>query len=104
MDFETALAKFMEYITISKQEYIAQHFSRLTPPTYSLERGIKNIRVVSTDADGMKQRSVFCFIRIDDGAVLKAAGWKAPAKHARGTIFTDDPSKYGVSTYGANYL
>ncbi len=28
-------------------------------------------------------RSVFCFIRKEDGAILKAASWKAPAKGIR---------------------
>jgi hypothetical protein len=28
-------------------------------------------------------RSVYCFIRLQDGAILKSASWKAPAKGVR---------------------
>ncbi len=38
---------------------------------------------------------------IKKGDLLKAASWKAPAKHARGNI-TDGTARYGV--YGPEYL
>lgn len=48
-------------------------------------------------------QSVHCFVRKDNGDVLKSASWAAPAKHARGSIF-GDTSGYGVGSYGANYI
>lgn len=48
--------------------------------------GQKVTRIVMT-VDG-KPSSVHCFIDNATGDVLKAAGWKAPAKGARGNIVT----------------
>jgi hypothetical protein len=60
------------------------------------------------------ERSAFCFVcRADgfnrtlgawkQGDVLKAAGWKCPAKGTRGNIMAGDPARYGINAYGANY-
>jgi hypothetical protein len=103
MDFNVALDNFLTHITDAKEADRVARFAKLRPTVYTIETGIKNIRVVEQDSEG-NHRSVFCFIRKEDGAVLKAAGWKAPAKHARGTIYTDNPQEYGVGVYGANYL
>lgn len=59
--------------------------------------GVKYLRITVTQqyagpngsiSDG--QRSVYCFIDLRNGDILKAAGWKAPAKGARGNIFNDE--------------
>ena len=102
-DFDTALSDFMTYITEAKEAERVERFSNLDPTLYSAKAGQKNVKIIVQDHNGTDQ-SVFCFIRKADGAVLKAAGWKAPAKGARGTIYTDNPKEYGVSTYGANYI
>ena len=75
----------------------------LTPfgtQSFEFEQGRRYIKVVSVTAS---QRMVHSFIDRTNGDVLKAASWKAPAKHARGNI-NAGPSGYGVSQYGANYL
>ena len=102
MDFEQALAAFITNITEAKEADRAKNFSTLERTIYTAQRGRKNIRIVTDEHK--PSASVFCFVRIDDGAVLKAAGWKAPAKGQRGTIFTEDPKEYGCGVYGANYL
>ena len=48
-------------------------------------------------------RSIYCFIDRTNGDVLKAATWKAPAKHARGNIFAND-YKDKLGPYGPAYL
>ena len=46
--------------------------------------GRKYIKVARRD----NQTSVVCFVRAEDGAILKAASWKAPALNfTRGSIF-----------------
>jgi hypothetical protein len=63
---------------------------------FSVERpGIKYTRIVR---GGKAQRSVYCFVD-GDGNILKAAGWKAPAKGVRGTLATVDIAK--VDPYGS---
>lgn len=47
--------------------------------------------------------SVFCFVNMENGDVLKAAGWKSPAKGARSNIYNEKHGVDGVNQYGANY-
>ena len=68
--------------------------------------GRKNIRVVRadyTDAGEVISRSAHCFINIETGNVLKAAGWKAPAKGPRGNIYDTYNGLNRMSSYGAGY-
>jgi hypothetical protein len=61
------------------------------------------------------QRSIYCFIRLTDGEtktlgvlkrgdIHKPATYKAPAKHARGTVFAADFGKSCTGLYGIQYL
>jgi len=70
-------------------------------PAISVEFGPKYARIVRTDWGD--QRSVYGFVEIVTGNLLKAAGWKAPAKHARGNIHNSDPL-VGCGLYGMAYL
>jgi hypothetical protein len=64
--------------------------------TFLVERpGVKYTRIVQT-APG--HRSVFCFVDAA-GNILKAAGWKAPAKGVRSTLATVDITN--VDPYGS---
>lgn len=49
-------------------------------------------------------RSIHSFIDRSNGDILKAASWRAPAKHARGNIYAADFGKSAINAYGANYL
>ena len=69
-------------------------------------RKYKRIVVKDHDSDGKELNfsgSVFCFINSENGDVLKAAGWSAPAKGARSNIYNDVNGVDGVNQYGANY-
>jgi len=63
--------------------------------------GKRYIRLVKVE--GTSSRSVYCFVDTRNGDILKAASFKAPAKHARGNIFDANPLD-AVTIYGANYL
>ena len=73
--------------------------------------GRKYLRLV-TVAFGEGQTSVWGFVAKTDGVlkgipyfvgdVFKAAGWRAPAKHVRGTIFSSKTNWF--SWTGPNYL
>ena len=73
--------------------------------------GRKFIKVVKGSSPG--QRSVWGFVAKVDGVhkgvpmlkgdILKAAGWRAPAKHSRGSIFDSEMHK-SFSWTGPNYL
>jgi len=100
---EKFLARLEEFVTalqkLINDEY-KERFSNLTPPTITVMNGIKNVRIVRKEEHS---RSVHCFIDKETGDVFKAAGWKAPAKHARGNIYREDILN-GVGVYGAHYL
>ena len=71
--------------------------------------GKKNVRVVTKreGAAGYDHASAYCFVDIATGDILKPAGWKAPAKHARGNIRVGDASNWwngALGEYGAAYL
>ena len=67
----------------------------------SVEYGRRYAKVVETIPHS---RSVYCFLDLDNGDILKAEGWLKPAKHARGSL--DDPGRWpeAVTAYGGVYL
>lgn len=100
---EKFLARLNEFVAALQKminDDFAKNFSNLTPPTITVMNGMKNVRIVRKEPH---TKSVHCFIDKETGDVFKAAGWKAPAKHARGNIYRD-PILNGVGLYGANYL
>jgi len=64
---------------------------------FSYTKGRKYIRVI-------RGGSVHCFVDMTNGDVLKAASWKAPAKHARGNIFNIDHGLGSMGEFGPAYL
>lgn len=67
-------------------------------PTYTIDKGgRKYIRIVDNKG------SAWGFVEAATGNIFKAAGWKAPAKHARGNIADAAYGKNYVWT-GPNYL
>ena len=72
----------------------------------SLKRGRKFVKVIEGS-------SVWGFVSLVDGThkgapifvgdIMKAAGWRAPAKHSRGSIFDAEMHK-SFSWTGPNYL
>ena len=57
-------------------------------------------KVIETTSGG----SVHTFVDINNGDILKAASWAAPAPNGvRGNIFSDDYGASVVNEHGANY-
>lgn len=100
--FFLALDAFVAVAQDQINQYYARAYKNLTPPTLSYEDAPKYIRIVR-GGDG--QRSVHCFIRKTDGAILKGS-WKAPEpkKIIRGNIFNADHGLSGVTPHGAVYV
>ena len=65
---------------------------------YAYQMGRSNAKVsmvpIHSGVPCESQRSVYCFIRLTDGAILKADSWKAPAKGVRAWLASilADPS------------
>ena len=69
---------------------------------FAINWGRKYAKVYTEDFRG-GGRSVFCFVDRENGDILKAAGWSAPAKHARGSVLRED-RRSSCGPYGAGYL
>ena len=83
------LSQFINNLSALYAQYYADNgFTFEAPPTFDAQNGSKNIRIVQRRANG--GGSAYCFIEKDTGNILKAAGWKAPAKGARGSIWNHD--------------
>lgn len=97
---EEALEKFL----VSAQAVVDAHMAKNYPTNprhiLSIEKGRKYARIVTTVA---ASRSVYCFVDLTNGNILKSESWKKPAKHSRGSIFSYDISS-SVDWYGAKYL
>lgn len=82
-----------------------QRYSNLSAPTVTYDMGRKNCRIVLIDENGPTipaNRRVHSFVDRTNGDILYAAGWKGPAKHARGNVLDLDNSNFNV--YGAGSL
>lgn len=95
---------FVDEVNEEIKSYYETNLQNLTPELLQVEVGNKYIRL-------WKGSSCWGFIsRVDGdlkgapvkkGDLLKAATWKAPAKHARGNI-VEGTARWGV--YGPEYL
>lgn len=97
--FEAFLAGATEIRRIYSEKNGYQAFYN---PVLTYTEGKKFIRIVEQNMKGENQ-SVFCFIDKTNGDVLKSAGWKVPAKGARGNIFDEHNGLGRITPYGTEY-
>lgn len=99
-DFDAAFATFVagckEIVKNNDAKY-----DNVLKSSIVVENGRRYARLVKVDASS---RSAYCFVDRTNGNVLKAASWKAPAKHARGNIYDDHNGLQYMGPYGAMYL
>lgn len=99
-DFNQRLDQFLAALTAKVHAYHAKAYPQATAalglPYFTCDVGPKYVRVVKRDASS---GSAYAFIDRTNGNILKPAGFKSPAKHARGNIFAAD---LGMSACGPN--
>lgn len=82
----------IEAFRVKLEEVNAEHYKDMKIPGYfggvEALKGRKNVKYAITTGG---QRYVLCFVEIETGTILKAAGWNAPAKGGRGNIATTIP-------------
>jgi hypothetical protein len=105
---EAVLAKVTDFLVELNEKSQAQHereFKHAYEPVEADKPGPKYLRLfrksIINPVSGQFQRTCYCFIDLANGDILKADGWKKPAKHARGNIFK---GLDGTDKYGASYL
>lgn len=110
-DFDAALSTFVTGCKTIADGHRAKIAPNVAPDEFSVDDGQNYIRVVRGDGTG---RSVHCFVAKRDvttkglgaikcGDVLKAAGWKAPARGVRGNIFDARNGLGRMGPYGPEY-
>ena len=94
--FETALESFRA----ASEEALVAHFARndfnfAIPHVETADRrGSKYVKLWRTETsprtgEKLPNSSIHAFVEIETGDIFKPATYKAPAKHARGTIYKD---------------
>jgi hypothetical protein len=106
LSFDEAMDSLLEKI----QENYASRYGPNHEPVRKLELSLKPGRKFVKVIEG---GSVWGFVSLVDGVhkdapifvgdIMKAAGWRAPAKHSRGSIFDAEMHK-SFSWTGPNYL
>jgi hypothetical protein len=96
-----------EFLAVAQDvcdKHMEAHFPNNPRAVLSIDpKGRKYAKIVRED-EGGGGGSVHCFVEIATGNILKAASWKAPAKHARGNINDEDGGRSALGPYGAVYL
>lgn len=101
LKFDKAFDKFMDNVVMVHDEYWKQMGFTHQKPEFEVVEGRKYIKVVRNDHS---QRSVHLFVDKTSGTILKAASWKSPAKHARGSIYSETNGLEALTPHGAKYL
>lgn len=102
-NFDTAFRAFVAGCARINDEQ-REALSHQTEDLFSFTTGKRYAKVIRHSNNGHGQSSVHCFVNMGNGDVLKAAGWKAPAKHARGNIYDDQGGLGSMGMYGPAYL
>jgi len=97
---ESDIKKFVKIVQQIHDKYFAKHYDNLTPPKIEYTRGKKYYKIIRVE-QYQTSRSVHSFVDRTTGDIHKPAGWKAPAKHARGNIFDNDGGKSSMKDSGS---
>jgi hypothetical protein len=97
-DMAGAISTFLALWQERIDNYYAEKFPTLEPNQLEFKRGKKYYKVFSGHQG---QVMVDGFIDIKTGDVLKAASWKATAKHARGNVLDDDHGMSAITKDGS---
>jgi len=103
---------------VTARYWEASKFTHAASPThradYLSDKWCRIVTVENWPDKPPRDSSVYGFICLQDnftkalghvkaGDIHKAAGWKAPAKHARGNVYSDDFDK-ALTAHGIVYL
>jgi len=96
--FVAVFGTFMDKLADIVREKTTETNTQLHPSgnpyswTTSYEEGYKYIRIVLTsDYNGVKQKTAWGFIDKRSGDIFRAASWKAPClNHVRGNLYDED--------------
>lgn len=108
-EIEYAFETFVENVQQMVNEHFAKNYANLQPPEIGVYPGRTYWKIVSQSAPefGGRQCSVFGFVRKSDGAIFKAATWKAPyvkgGSAIRGYVNDNANGMNSVTPHGVVY-
>lgn len=98
-NFDVKLKNFVDGCNKIVEDYFVEmKYTNIYPEKLYVQKGGRKYAKVVNDS------RVHCFINKENGDVLKAACYNAPAKHARGNIYNDDNGLDCMGPFGAAYL
>lgn len=103
VEFGIALRVFVEGCQNIHTDHQAHHPAKGAPNKISCSIGKRYAKVIRQCAHG-EGAAVHCFVNLDNGDVLNAASWEAPAKHVWGNIFDEHHGLKNMNEYGPAYL
>jgi hypothetical protein len=98
IEFEQRITSFME--VMKHRINFGSGSPRVTPVDLIALDGKRYVKLATTEGGDNSPRYVAAFIDKQTGDVLKAASWKAPAKHPRGNLFSQDGGLGALSPHG----
>jgi hypothetical protein len=96
-NFETAFNSFFEKTINLHTNYMNDNYPNNPIENMTYRTGKKYVKI-------MRNTSVFAFVDMTNGDVLKAASFRAPAKKARGNIFDASNGMSMMTPQGPQYL
>ncbi len=104
-EIDFSFEKYVEGVKVKIANHYAAKFPTLTPQEIKVKPGSVYWKLIKYTPGADCGESVYGFVRKVDGAILKAASWKAPAtNHARGFVTDSDYGLYCSGPYGIAYL
>ena len=106
--FEKSLVAYIKGVQERVNSYYADHLTNLVPSLIQIDGGRKYVKITQSSDGGQGQKSVHSFISsVDDpkkgireGDILKPASWSAPAKHSRGSIYSENNGLEAINAHG----
>ena len=106
-NYDESINKFRDLVLERFKRYCEAHrFTHLSNTQFVIENGRRYDKIVEVeDPRHPTNRRVHSFIERETGNILMPATYKAPAKHARGNIFTAPEEAFSDRyTYSIRYL
>ena len=104
-EIEFGIEKYVEGVREKILKHYEEQLPNLTPCSVRVDEGRVYCKVVKYEPGKNYGTSVHSFIRKADGAILKAASWRAPAlNHARGFVTEADYGLHCANEFGVQYL
>jgi hypothetical protein len=94
------IEKFVRHIQAVVDAYYRDFFPDTKSPVVTIEDGKVYWKIVNNNNGS---RSVYGFVRKEDGAIFRAAGWKAPAIKAGIRGYLNDYPDELLGAYGIAY-